>query len=56
MATVPPMNDPIAAMASAAPARPCRAISYPSMAVTAEAASPGTRMRTVVIVPPYMAP
>ena len=41
VATVPAKNEPSAAVASAAPARPCRAIWWPSMAVTAEDDSPG---------------
>ena len=56
VATVPPMKDPMAAMAKAGPARPCLAIWYPSRQVTTLAASPGTLRSTEVIVPPYMAP
>jgi hypothetical protein len=52
----PPMNEPMAAMASAAPARPWRAIWYPSIAVTTDAVSPGTFIRTLVMVPPYIVP
>ena len=55
-ATSPPMNDPIAAMPSAVPPRPCLAIWWPSRQVITDAASPGTLMRTDVIVPPYIAP
>ena len=54
--TVPPMNDPIAAMPSAVPARPWRASACPSNTVTTEDASPGSRSSTEVIVPPYWAP
>ena len=46
----------IAAMPSAAPARPWRAIWWPSMQVTTEAASPGMLSSTDVVEPPYMAP
>jgi len=53
---VPATNDPIAAMASAEPARPLRAISYPSRQVTTEAVSPGILIRMEVVEPPYMAP
>jgi hypothetical protein len=56
VATMPPTNEPSAATVSAGPARPWRAIAYPSMQVIAEAASPGTLTRTDVSVPPYMAP
>ena len=56
VATVPPTKEPIAAIASAGPARPRFAISYPSMQVTAEAASPGVLINTDVMVPPYIAP
>ncbi|GAA3161248.1 hypothetical protein GCM10020001_101920 [Nonomuraea salmonea] len=56
VATVPAMNDPIAAVASAGPARPCRAISWPSSAVTAADDSPGRLMRMAVVEPPYWAP
>ena len=50
------MNEPIAAMPSAAPARPCRAIWCPSMQVTTDAASPGMLSRIDVVDPPYIAP
>jgi hypothetical protein len=53
---VPAMNDPNAAMPSAGPARPCRAIWYPSRHVTTEAASPGRLTRMEVVDPPYIAP
>ena len=56
VATMPPTNEPIAAMPSAVPPRPCLAIWWPSKQVTTEAASPGTLISTEVIVPPYMAP
>ena len=58
-ATVPPtpaMNEPIAAMLSAAPARPRRANWWPSTAVMTLDDSPGTLIKTEVIVPPYMPP
>ena len=54
--SVPAMNDPMAAMPRAAPARPCRAISCPSRQVTTDAASPGMLTRIDVVDPPYMAP
>jgi hypothetical protein len=50
------MNDPIAAMPSATPPRPCSAIWWPSMLVITVLDSPGTLMRTEVSVPPYCAP
>jgi hypothetical protein len=53
---VPAMNEPMAAVASAGPARPRRAISYPSMAVTTLDTSPGVRISVAVIEPPYMVP
>ena len=53
---VPAMKEPKAAIVKAAPARPRRAIWWPSMAVTTEAASPGTLSRIDVVDPPYMAP
>jgi hypothetical protein len=56
IATVPPIKEPIAAIPRAAPALPCRAISYPSKVVTTVEASPGSRSKTEVIVPPYMEP
>ena len=56
VATVPAKNEPRPAAASAAPARPLRAIWYPSMAVTTELDSPGTLIRMAVVEPPYCAP
>ena len=53
---MPPMKEPIAAMPSAVPPRPCFAIWWPSKQVMTEAASPGTLISTDVMVPPYMAP
>jgi len=53
---VPAMNDPSAAMPSAAPARPWRASWWPSSVVTTEAASPGMFTRIEVVEPPYIAP
>ena len=55
-AKVPAMNEPIAAMASAGPARPCIAILWPSMVVITEADSPGMFTRIEVVEPPYIAP
>jgi hypothetical protein len=53
---VPATKEPIAAIPSAAPARPCRAIMCPSRHVTTDAASPGILTRIDVVEPPYMAP
>ena len=53
---VPAMNEPVAAMHSAAPARPLRAMALPSMQVITEAASPGMRSRIEVVEPPYCEP
>jgi hypothetical protein len=46
----------MAAVASAAPARPCFAIRLPSSAVTIDPASPGVLRRIDVVDPPYIAP
>ena len=54
--TVPPTNEPMAAMPSAVPALPCLASACPSNTVTTDDASPGSRSSTEVIVPPYWAP
>ena len=56
VATVPATKEPIAATASACPARRARAIWCPSMAVTAEDDSPGRLRRMAVVEPPYCAP
>ncbi|MNU08533.1 hypothetical protein D3C72_2546180 [compost metagenome] len=53
---VPATNEPMAAVASAAPARPLLAILLPSMAVTMDPASPGVLSKMDVVEPPYMAP
>ena len=53
---VPAINEPIAAIPSADPARPCLAIACPSKAVTTDAASPGILTKMEVVDPPYMAP
>jgi hypothetical protein len=53
---VPATNDPIAAVASAAFARPRRAIWYPSIEVATDADSPGVFSRMDVVDPPYIAP
>jgi hypothetical protein len=53
---VPATNEPTAAMQSAAPARPLRAMALPSMQVITEAASPGMRSRIDVVDPPYCEP
>ena len=47
-------NEPIAAVASAGPPRPARAILLPSSAVTTDALSPGVFSRIAVVEPPYM--
>ena len=52
----PAMNEPIAAMPSAGPARPFRAIWWPSSVVTTEDDSPGMLTRIAVVEPPYCAP
>ena len=56
VAIVPATNEPIAAVANAAPARPFRAILFPSRAVITEPLSPGVLSRIDVVDPPYMAP
>jgi hypothetical protein len=56
VAIVPATKEPIAAVASAAPARPLLAIRLPSIAVTIEPASPGVLSRIEVVEPPYIAP
>ncbi|MNU01846.1 hypothetical protein D3C72_2453680 [compost metagenome] len=56
MASVPATKEPIAAVASACPARPARAMRWPSMAVAIEAASPGVLIRIAVVELPYMPP
>lgn len=56
VARVPATKEEMAATARAVPARPCRAIWYPSSAVTAEDDSPGRLMRIAVVDPPYCAP
>jgi hypothetical protein len=54
--TQPAKNEPIAATASAGPARPCRAIAWPSRQVTTAEDSPGRLTRIAVVEPPYCAP
>ena len=56
VATQPAKNEPIAAMASAGPARPCLAIWWPSSVVTTDDDSPGMLTRIDVVEPPYCAP
>ena len=56
VAIVPATNEPIAAVASAGPARPRLAILLPSSAVAIDADSPGVLSRIVVVEPPYIAP
>ena len=55
-ARMAPQNDEIAETLRAIPARPLRAIGYPSKAVTTDSDSPGTFMRMLVMRPPYAAP
>ena len=56
VAMVPATNEPMAAVASAAPARPFLAILLPSIAVTMLAVSPGVFSKMDVVEPPYIAP
>ena len=56
VAIVPATNEPIALVASAAPARPWRAILKPSSAVTIVPVSPGVFSRIDVVEPPDIAP
>ena len=56
VAIVPATNEPMAEVASAAPARPLLAILLPSIAVTIEPDSPGVFSRIEVVEPPYIAP
>ncbi|CAB4536714.1 unannotated protein [freshwater metagenome] len=56
VAIEPAINEPIAAVASAAPARPRRAILFPSRAVITDPDSPGVFKRIEVVDPPYIAP
>ena len=56
VATQPAKNEARAAVASAAPASPLRAIWWPSRQVTADDVSPGMLMRIDVVEPPYCAP
>ena len=53
---MPATNEPMAAVASAAGARPLSAIWWPSMVVTIEPVSPGVLIRIEVVEEPYMAP
>src|SRR5207247_2102885 len=52
----PPIQEPTAAMQSAAPARPFLAMAYPSIQVITEDASPGMRIKIEVVEPPYCEP
>ena len=56
VASVPATNEPMAAVASAGPARPRLAIRLPSIAVTMVADSPGVLSRIDVVDPPNIAP
>ena len=56
VATLPAKNEPRAAMQSAGPARPCRAILWPSMTVMTDDISPGRLTRMAVVEPPKEAP
>lgn len=51
VAMVPAAKEPIAAMASAGPARPFRAIWWPSTQVMTDEASPGRLIRIAVVDP-----
>ena len=53
---VPAIKEPNAAIPSATPALPFRAIWYPSRQVMTDAASPGMFTRMDVVEPPYIAP
>ena len=53
---VPATKEPMAAVASAAAPRPCRAIRLPSIAVMIEPVSPGVLSRIEVVELPYIAP
>ena len=53
---VPATQEPTAAMQSAAPARPLRAMALPSIQVITDEASPGIRIRIEVVEPPYCEP
>ena len=56
VAISPATKDPMAAVASAGPPRPARAILLPSSAVMTDALSPGVFNRIDVVDPPYMPP
>jgi hypothetical protein len=56
VAKQPATKEPIAAMPSAAPARPRRAIWCPSRHVTTDDDSPGMLTRIAVVEPPYCEP
>ncbi|MCY1379398.1 hypothetical protein D9M69_671140 [compost metagenome] len=56
VAMEPATKEPMAEVASAAPARPLLAILNPSSAVTMVPVSPGVLSRMEVVEPPYMAP
>src|SRR5699024_7157644 len=53
---VPPINEAMAVIPSAGPARPDCASGYPSNAETTDGASPGMLSSTDVVDPPYMMP
>jgi hypothetical protein len=55
-ASVPAIKEPIAEIPRAGPARPLRAILYPSIHVTTDVASPGILTNIEVVDPPYCAP
>ena len=56
VATLPAKNEPKAAIASAAPARPFLAMACPSSTVTTEEVSPGRFTKIAVVEPPYCVP
>ena len=54
--TQPATNEAIAAIASAGPAWPLRAIGWPSMQMTTELGSPGMLSMMAVVEPEWWAP
>ena len=56
VAKSPATKDPMAAVASAGPPRPARAILLPSSAVMTDALSPGVFSKMDVVDPPYIPP
>ena len=56
VAMIPPINDAIAEIASAASARPLSVIGYPSNVAATAAPAPGVLIRIDERDPPYIAP